>query len=197
MVDETTDASKAAQLALVLRYVTGTGVKERFAKFADVTSGKRADDIAGLIIHFSVANECLDKVVAQCFDGAAVMSSGLNGEQAKVKERAPLALFIHCYAHWLNLVLTQGASKLKECKIFFGHLNGLAAYFCRSPRRTQLLDEICQRRLPHVAPTQWQDTSRVVNTVFEKRDALKELITFWSRPQLTNNLPHPPTPTNI
>ncbi|XP_049573527.1 zinc finger MYM-type protein 1 isoform X1 [Syngnathus scovelli] len=172
MVDETTDASNAAaQLALVLRYVTDTGVKERFVRFEDVTS-----DNAGLIIRFLLENECLGKVVAQCFDGAAaVMSSGLNGVQAKVKERAPLALFIHCYAHRLSLVLTQGASTLQECKIFFAHLNGLAAFFSRSPRRTQLLDEICQRRLPRVAPTHWHDTSRVVNTVFEKRDALKEL----------------------
>ncbi|XP_077450922.1 uncharacterized protein LOC144069402 [Stigmatopora argus] len=170
MVDETTDASNAAQLALVLRYVTGKGIKERFVRFENVTSGKRADDI-----QFLVENECLGKVVAQCYDGAAVMSSGLNGVQAKVKERAPLALFIHCYAHRLNLVLTQGASKLKECKIFFAHLNGFVAFFSRSPRRTQLLDEICQRRLPRVAPTRWQYASRVVNTVFEKRAALKEL----------------------
>lgn len=86
-----------------------------------------------------------------------------------------MALFIHCYAHWLNLLLTQGASKLKECKIFFAHL---AAFFSRSPRCTQLLDEICQRRLPRVAPTWWQYTSRVVSTVFEKRDALKELFNY-------------------
>lgn len=129
MVNEMTDASNAAQLGLVLRYVTDTGIKVRFVRFEDVTCGKRADDIAGLIIQFLVENECLGKVMAQCFDGAAVMSSRLNGVLAKVKERAPLALFIHCYAHRLNLVLTQGASKLKECKIFFAHLNGLAAFF--------------------------------------------------------------------
>ncbi|XP_077444502.1 zinc finger MYM-type protein 1-like isoform X2 [Stigmatopora argus] len=175
MVDETTDASNAAQLALVLRYVTGRGVKERFVRFENVTSGNQANNIAGLIIQFLVENECLGKVVAQCYDGAAVMSSGFNGVQAKVKERAPLALFIHCYAHQLNLVLTQGASKLKESKIFFAHLNGFAAFFLRSPQCTQLLDKICQRRLPRVAPTRWHYTSRVVNTVFEKRDALKEL----------------------
>ncbi|KAG7513368.1 zinc finger MYM-type protein 1-like [Solea senegalensis] len=118
---------------------------------------------------------CLDKVVAQCYDGAAVMASGLNGLQAKVKDRAPMALFIHCYAHRLNLVLTQGASKLKECKVFFANLNGLAAFFSRSPKRTQLLDDMCKRRLPHVAPTRWQSTSRLVNVVHEKRIALKEL----------------------
>ena len=176
MVDETTDVGNAAQLSLVLRYVTDSGVKERFIRFEDVTSGKRADDIAALIFRFLEEHECsLDKLVAQCFDGAAVMASGLNGVQAKIKERAPMALFIHCYAHRLNLVLTQGASKLKECKIFFANLNGLAAFFSRSPKRTQLLDEICKRRLPNVSPTRWQYTSRLVNTVFEQRVALKEL----------------------
>lgn len=51
----------------------------------------------------------------------------------------------------------------------------LLHFFSRSPCHTQLLDNICQRRLPRVAPTRWQYTSRVVSTVFEKRDALKEL----------------------
>lgn len=45
----------------------------------------------------------------------------------------------------------------------------------RSPKRTQVLDNICKRRLPHVAPTRWQYTSRLVNAVYEKRAALKEL----------------------
>ncbi|KAL0968773.1 hypothetical protein UPYG_G00271580 [Umbra pygmaea] len=175
MVDETTDVSTAAQLALVLRYVTDTGVKERFVRYDNVTIGKQADDIAALIFRFLEEHECLGKVVAQCYDGAAVMASGLNGVQAKVKMRAPMALFIHCYAHQLNFTLTQGASKLRECRIFFAHLNGLAAFFSRSPKYTQLLDDICQRRLPRVTPTRWQYSSRLVSTIFEKRVALKEL----------------------
>lgn len=58
----------------MLLYVTDTGVKERFVRFDDVTSGKPAEDIAALIIRFLEEHECLDKVVAQCFDGTAVMS---------------------------------------------------------------------------------------------------------------------------
>ncbi|XP_068426943.1 zinc finger MYM-type protein 1-like isoform X2 [Clinocottus analis] len=175
MVDEATDVNNTVQLSLVLRYVTDTGVKERFVRFNDVTGHKGADDIAALLIRFLEDHNCLDKVVAQCYDGAAVMASGLNEVQAKVKEKAPMALFLHSYAYRLNLVLTQGVSKLKECRIFFSHLSGLTAYFSRSPKRTQLLDNICQRRLPHVAPTRWQNSSRPVNTVFENRAALQEL----------------------
>ncbi len=104
-----------------------------------------------------------------------ILRFNVTGVQAKVKERLPMALFIHCYAHRLNLVLTKGTSNLKDCKIFFAHLNGLAAFFSRSPRRTQLLDDICRRRLLCVAPTRWQYTSRLVSTDFENRVALKEL----------------------
>lgn len=157
MIDETTDVGNMAQLSLVLCYVTGTGVKECFIKVEDVTSGKRADDLASLIFHLLEEYECsLEKVVAQCYDGAVVMASGLNGVLAKVKEKAPMALFIHCYAHRLNLVLTQGVSKLKEC-------------FSRSPKCTQHM------HLPHFVLTRWQYASRLVNAVYEKRLAFIEL----------------------
>ncbi|XP_051918603.1 zinc finger MYM-type protein 1-like [Hippocampus zosterae] len=176
MVDEITDAGNAERFSLVLRYMTDAGVKERFVKFEDVTRGKPADDIAALIFRLFEEYECSpDKVVAQCYDGAVVMASGLNGVQAKVKEKAPMALFIHSYAHRLNSVLMQGASKLKECKVFLAILNGLAAFFSRSPKRTKLLGDICKRRFPQLAPTRWQCTSKLVNAVYEKRLALKEL----------------------
>ncbi|XP_068196634.1 uncharacterized protein [Antennarius striatus] len=176
MVDETSDVRKDAQLALALRYVTESGVTERFVRYDEVPRGRRADDVAALIFSILEEYECgLDKVVAQCYDGATVMASGLNEVQVKVKEKAPMALFIHCHAHRLNLVLTQGVSKLKECKVFFANLNGFAAFFSRSPVRTRLLDEMCRRRLPHVAPTRWQKASKVVKAVLERRVGLQEL----------------------
>ena len=47
------------------------------------------------------------------------MSSELKGVQAKVKEHAPDAIFIHCYAHRLNLILSQAASSNAKCNVFF------------------------------------------------------------------------------
>ena len=58
---------------------------------------------------------------------------------------------------------------------FFANLNSLAAFFSKSPKRTQLLDDMCKRCLPRVAPTRWQYTSKLVNAVHEKRVALKEV----------------------
>lgn len=89
MVDETTDFSNTAQLSFVLRYVTDTGVKERFLKFEDVTERKRAHDLAASVLEVLGSYDCKTKLVAQCYDGAAVMASGLNGVQARVKEEIP------------------------------------------------------------------------------------------------------------
>ena len=106
------------------------------------------------------------------------MASGLNGVQAKIKEKIPQALFVHCYAHSLNLVMSKSAAKIKECKTFFTHLSGLAAFFSKSAKRTKLLDEICQRRLPRVTPTRWNFSSRLVCTVYERREELLELFEY-------------------
>uniref|UniRef100_A0A1X7TFT3 DUF4371 domain-containing protein n=1 Tax=Amphimedon queenslandica TaxID=400682 RepID=A0A1X7TFT3_AMPQE len=46
----------------------------------------------------------LNKLASQGYDGASVMSGQYNGVQAKIKEFAPQAIYIHCYAHVLNLV---------------------------------------------------------------------------------------------
>lgn len=178
MVDETTDVSNTAQMSYVLRYTTDGGVKERFFQYGDVSGDKRADAIAGHVWQFLEDCACTNKVIAQCYDGAAVMASGLNGVQAKIKEKIPQALFVHCYAHSLNLVMSQSAAKIKQCKVFFSHLNGLAAFFSKSAKRTKLLDEICQRRLPRVTPTRWNFSSRLVCTVYERREELVELFEF-------------------
>lgn len=57
------------------------------------------------------------KLIAQCYDGASVMSGHLNGLQVRIKEVAPQAVFVHCLAHRLNLVLQQSVGKISKCRI--------------------------------------------------------------------------------
>lgn len=110
MVDETTDVSNIAKMLYVLRYTTDGGVKERFFQFGDVSGKKHTEAIAGQVLEFLEDCACTRKVIAQCHDGAAVTASGLNGVQAKIKEKIPQALFVDCYARSLNLVMSQSAA---------------------------------------------------------------------------------------
>ncbi len=172
-VDETTDISCRAQLFVIVRYVDSAGkIQERFIGFFDVSGGRDAQSV------FDVLNENMqgynfkDKLVAQTYDGAAVMASALNGLQAKVKAIAPSAMFVHCYAHRLNLVLSQGAKCLPECRIFFASLSGFATFFSKSTKRTSFLESAGCSRLPRNAPTRWNFTSRIVSTVANNYDGL-------------------------
>ncbi|KAJ3597296.1 hypothetical protein NHX12_000824 [Muraenolepis orangiensis] len=76
------DVSNAAQLSFVLRFELKERLKERFVKFEDVAGKKRTEDVAALALGFLEEHGCMDKLVAQCYDTAAVMASGLNGDRS-------------------------------------------------------------------------------------------------------------------
>ena len=82
-----------------------------------------------------------DILGGQTYDGASLMSGHLSGLQKCVLDKYPMALFVHCYAHVLNLMLQQGLQSIKQCRIFFLTLSGLAAFFSKSSKRTQALKE--------------------------------------------------------
>jgi hypothetical protein len=148
---------------------------ERFLGFFNVSDGRTANDIFSLLQqnfgHFNIET----KLVGQTYDGAAVMAGELNGLQKKIKSIAPQALFTHCYAHKLNLVLQDSCKQIRECRIFFSNVSGFSAFFTKSTKRTNLLDSICKKRLPSNSETRWNFKSRVVNTLFDKRTNLIEV----------------------
>lgn len=176
VLDETTDVTNFSQLAVVVRYVKSDGaIQERFLRFLDVTSDRTAEAMFKIVLDIIEELECGTKLVAQSYDGAAVMAGQLGGLQAKVKERFQNAMFVHCFAHRLNLVLSQSVGLIKDCKVFFSTLGGMAAYFSKSSKRTRALDIHVQKRFPKVAPTRWNYSGRLVQTVWQYHDALIEL----------------------
>ncbi|XP_036973754.1 zinc finger MYM-type protein 1 [Acanthopagrus latus] len=175
-VDETTDANNKAQISAVLRYVNSDcEVKEAFLGFDDVSNDRRAQGISKYVLDVLEKYECAEKLIAQTYDGAAVMASELNGVQAKVKEKVPEATFLHCYAHKLNLVLSQSAKSIPECKVFFKSAEGLSAFFTKSTKRTHLLDEIVKCRIPRASSVRWNSNSRLVQTILQHLPDLHQL----------------------
>ena len=58
-------------------------------------------------------------IVAQGYDGAAVMSGSENGVQSKIQKDHPSAVYIHCMAHKLNLVLVEACKANRMVSSFF------------------------------------------------------------------------------
>ena len=57
----------------------------------------------------AIETYCLDPklIVSQGYDGASVISGSCTGIQTRLKEIAPYATCIHCYAHSFNFVLVD------------------------------------------------------------------------------------------
>ena len=127
----------------------------------DKTAVALAREVVSLLEKFSVTPE---KLVAQTYDGAHVMSGVAGGTQAIVKKLYRDADYIHCKAHVLNLVLLH-ACNYQDTRKFLTTLSTLASFFTQSPKRDSELKNYIQRKIPNVCKVKWAYTSRMVNIV--------------------------------
>ncbi|XP_063909844.1 zinc finger MYM-type protein 1-like [Zophobas morio] len=82
-IDETTDITCKSQLSVILRYVTDGELVERFTGFYDVSSGRNAECLFQLLTKEFNRFDLKNKLIAQTYDGAAVMAGHLNSLQTK------------------------------------------------------------------------------------------------------------------
>jgi hypothetical protein len=177
--DESPDVSHKEQLVIVFRYLFDGEIRERFIGFVDCSADRTAAAISQLVIDQLAKFNVTDKIVAQTYDGAAVMSSELNGVCAKVQTVSPMAQFWHCAAHRFNLVLKQASSSVPSVRIFFSHISAITTFFSTSTKRSALLDS----RLPRTVVSRWNYSSRAVSTILRfllsMVFVLCILVNFW------------------
>ncbi|CAI5694963.1 zinc finger MYM-type protein 1 [Oreochromis niloticus] len=173
--DETTDISTHCQLVMVLRYIDQRNrIQERFFEFIKLPNAC-ADAIASALserLRFILPQGQERKLIAQAYDGAAVMRGTTGGVQRKIQDIYANAHYVHCYAHQLNLVMQQATSHIPQISHFFSDIAGFASFFTKSSKRTAVLDEVVAHRLPSASATRWNFNSRAVNTVYEHKDDL-------------------------
>lgn len=191
--DEATDVSNCVQFVMVLRYVLKCGsAAERFWGFFNPT-GQAAIPIADCIkpeLKKILPNNP-EKLIAQGYDAAPVMSGHKTGVNMQIKEEYKNANYIHCEAHQLNLVMERATTKnIKNPAVrkFLASLDTVPKFFSHSPHRLEVLDKCVAQRVPSVIKTRWNYNSRTVNMVFEHKEALLECFqTLSERPGETNS----------
>ena len=74
----------------------------------------------------------ISNCISQCYDGASVMSGHLSGVRARVADENPSAIYIHCNAHQLNLVLVDSCRKINHAAVFFSLLETVYVFMSSS-----------------------------------------------------------------
>jgi len=67
---------------------------------------------------FMYYNLDINKCRGQGYDGASVMSGSFTGVQKRISDIIPNASYVHCFAHNLNLVLSDVAKSSSKMLFF-------------------------------------------------------------------------------
>ena len=169
-MDSTQDVSVADQLAIVLRYVKSGVTHEHLYKVTTVKESATA-----LNLHNALEEE-FDKdgldmcnLIGDSFDGAANMSGEHSGLQAEIRKASPESVFIHCYGHALNLVMSKCTSDSGESRKLFGLLNSTAVFMSQSLKRMDIWRETIAGtgwKLQKVGETRWWSKDIALKNVF-------------------------------
>ncbi len=166
LMDECSDVSRLEQVSIVLRHVADDlVVHEDFMGFYE-TKNARSETLFKIIqdtlIRFNLP---IQRVVGQCFDGAANMSGELTGLKTRLLEVNPKALFVHCVAHRLNLAVQDSLTNITEVSDFIGTVKELITFVRDSPQRLAIFGDLQEaeaslknQSLPSLSkycPTRW------------------------------------------
>ena len=89
----------------------------------------------------------VENMRGQGYDGASNMSSNRVGVQARIRQVAPLATYIHCSGHCLNLVISKCCS-IPNIRNVLDQLQRCCRFFLYSPKRSGILEHIVLVNVP-------------------------------------------------
>ena len=131
IADEVTDISNKEQLSLVLRYVDPdtNQVREDLISFFECDEGITGRCLAKKITD-SLESFGLDlgKLRSQSYDGAGNMAGRVRGTAALISAQYPLALYLHCASHALNLAVVKSL-QVTSVRNMIGVVDRAATFF--------------------------------------------------------------------
>ncbi|XP_066924627.1 52 kDa repressor of the inhibitor of the protein kinase-like [Clytia hemisphaerica] len=174
LADEATDVSNKEQMALVLRYLSQNNViKEEFVNFIHCKNGTTGQALSEIILdEVKALGLDFENVRGQGYDGAGAMAGSEKGVASRILRIHRLAVYIHCFAHRLNLSIMK-VSNITLVRDVFDHTRVIADFFTNSPKRAEFLEHIFSeldgivRKLINICRTRWVARILGVNRIVE------------------------------
>ena len=162
MVDTTPDITDIEQVSICIRIVANSEKSSEHLIGCQEATSTTAAALYGVIEQaFKLKSVPLDKLATQTYDGASNMSGCYNGLQAIVKEKiGKHIIYVHCYAHSLDLVLSDVASDNINVLSLFSNLESLHNLFNTSHKVHVLFEKVQQDANLKVLSTKRLNTVR-------------------------------------
>jgi len=188
LADETSDVGLHKQISIIIRYFDEEKNQpiETLVSLQRLKSTTAQDIFNSLCSVLDLMNKHWEDVLSVCFDGASTMSGHLNGVQSKCKEKNNSIMYVHCYAHYLNLVLVDSIceksnSKVKQNRLIFnflGTVQFIYNFIESSPMRHATLEKVAKETgdilhtLKSCSNTRWACRAEAVKAIMNNYEVL-------------------------
>ena len=185
IADEASDISHNEQMCIAVHWVDSTYTINEAAlglvQLPDTKALTLFSVLKDVLLRCSLS---VTSCVGQAYDGASNMSGVRNGVQALMKREAEDCLYVHCFAHSLNLCVQDVAKKcdlVRNCMEFIFSLVQLTRF---SPKRLSLFERLRKEvtfsdgdssltpSLRTLCPTRWTVRHSAINSILVNYQAL-------------------------
>lgn len=179
MVDEA-KSHRVQQLCICIRYLFNSEIKERLLTMKDVSLDRSAESLANIILSYLREIGITAILIGQSHDGASVMSGVNNGLQKIIRDTHSLAMYVHCLAHKVNLVLVNACESNNYSCFFFNVMQSLYVFFSNPDTHAEykILQDELQIKAPgpheihKLSDTRWSCRATAVQSVNRNFDAI-------------------------
>ena len=145
-----------------------------------------------LVECYTSRNIDLNKVRAQTYDTTSSMSSSLNGVQGRFRSNYPMAIYLPCNAHILNLSISASC-KLQPIRNVIDTINETFLFFHNSPKRQAFLERVLlldnfsaatRTKVIGLCRTRWVERHEAYENFFELAPAIVMTTDMMAHPHL-------------
>ena len=174
---------------MIVRYLLGGEPVERFLTFLQIESHKAEALAANLLQFFNEESIDFRDCRGQSYDNASNMSGRYTGMQARLKSVNPLAFYIPCMAHSLNLVGVCAVDCCVHAVGFFGFVQSVYTFFSASTHRWSVLNECLGSHglvVKSLSDTRWSARADAVKAISAGYMAIKTALLDIGEDDLQN-----------